>query len=174
MHDDPYMLEDEYIIWNPTLGIRDFVTIERIEGEAEGRVGWLDAPYDMVGPFSVDALERSGRIGFAECFVMSRQRWREDQAELRREAFEAQRKAREKIYEELHRANRRKRAGHGAGEERSHRELLCLPVEGMLEVAQVKAAFRRAARTAHPDVGGSHEHFVRIADARDALLERLF
>ena len=172
MHDDSHALEEEqYIIWNPALGVRDFVTIERIEEGTEGRVGWLDAPYDMVGPFSIDALERSGRIGFAECFVMSRRRWTEERAELRREAFEAQRRAREKLHEELNRANRRKRAGRGA-EERAHRELLCLPAEGVLEVSRIKAAFRRVARTAHPDVGGNHEHFIQIANARDVLLER--
>jgi malonyl CoA-acyl carrier protein transacylase len=30
---------------------------------------------------------------------------------------------------------------------------------------------RRIAKEAHPDVGGSHEQFVRISQARDALLE---
>jgi curved DNA-binding protein CbpA len=33
------------------------------------------------------------------------------------------------------------------------------------------AAFRRLAKTAHPDVGGSNERYRRIASARDALLE---
>jgi curved DNA-binding protein CbpA len=34
----------------------------------------------------------------------------------------------------------------------------------------VLAAYRRRARTAHPDAGGSAEDFVRLAEARDWLL----
>ena len=53
------------------------------------------------------------------------------------------------------------------------RALLALPAEEILEVKQVKAAYRRLVKTAHPDVGGSHERFVQITEARDILLERL-
>ena len=33
-------------------------------------------------------------------------------------------------------------------------------------------AFRRLAQKAHPDTGGSHELFIRITEARNALLGR--
>lgn len=44
--------------------------------------------------------------------------------------------------------------------------------EGALKPAEINAAFRRLAKTAHPDAGGSDEHYRRIAEARDALLEQ--
>ena len=175
MQSSPRPAEDEqWIIWNGTFGIRDFVTIDRVESGPEGRSAWLEEPYDMVGPFSFDELETDGRICFAECTVMSRQRWQEDQAQLRQEAVERYREAQQRIFEELARSNARKRrqAAHmRQSDEKEHRELLCLPVDGELEVSQVKAAYRRLAKKAHPDVGGSHELFVRITEARDMLLE---
>ena len=171
MHDSSRTVEEEqWIIWNGTFGVRDFVTIEKVEARPEGRVAWLEEPYDMVGPFSVDELETQGRISFAECIVMSRQRWQEDQASLREAAFEKQRETQRRVFEELNRSNRRKRR-EVLCDEQEHRELLCLPAEGALEASQVKAAYRRIAKEAHPDVGGSHEQFVRISQARDALLE---
>jgi plasmid stability protein len=177
MHDSPWSAEEEqWIIWNGALGIRDFVTIGRVEVGPGGRNGWLEEPYDMVGPFSLDELETNGRIGFAACTVMSRRRWREDQAELRQEAFERHREAQERLYEELARSNARKRrraTRTQQSNEQEHRELLCLPIDGELEPSQIKAAYRRLAKKAHPDVGGSHEHFVRITEARNALLERI-
>lgn len=37
---------------------------------------------------------------------------------------------------------------------------------------EVHAAFRRAARRAHPDAGGDAESFRRLTEAYDALLSR--
>jgi len=45
-------------------------------------------------------------------------------------------------------------------------------MEGALKPSEINAAFRRLAKTAHPDAGGSGEHYRRIADARDALLRQ--
>ena len=166
--------EEQWIIWNGKLGIRDFVTIGRVKVGPEGRSAWLEAPYDMVGPFSLDELETKGQIGFAKCVVMSRKRWQDDRVRLREEALEKQREARQRIFEELARSNARKRGQASRRQpcdERAHRETLCLPIDGALEVSQIKAAYRRLAKEAHPDVGGSHEQFVRITEARDALLE---
>jgi hypothetical protein len=165
--------EEQFIIWNGSIGIRDFVTIERVEVEPDGRYGWLEEPYDMVGPFSIDELETNGAIRFAACIVMSRQKWQEDQIRLREEAFAKQRKAQEEMFEELFRFNKQKRknTAFSQNNKKEERELLCLPVEGMLEASQIKAAFRKVAKSAHPDVGGSHELFVRITQARDILLE---
>jgi hypothetical protein len=175
MHDSTHSAEEaQWIIWNSSLGIRDFVTVGRVEVGSNGTKAWLEEPYDMVGPFSLDELETDGRISFAACTVMSRRRWQDDQAALRRESFEKRRKARERLFEELARANRRKRRHPGPLQqfsEQEHRELLCLPTDGALEPSQIKAAYRRLAKSAHPDVGGSHEQFVRITEARNALLE---
>ena len=173
MQNDPAFEEEEWIIWNGALGIRDFVTIGRVEVGAGRLDAWLEAPYDMVGPFSLDALRSSGRIGFAECIVMSQKRWREDQAALRRESFEKRRRAEQELFEELKRANKRKRrraAPSPQCDEQEQRALLELPADGELHPSQIKAAYRKLAKRAHPDVGGSHELFVRITDARNALL----
>lgn len=56
-------------------------------------------------------------------------------------------------------------------DDRPHREALNLPLDGALDPARIKAAFRRLAQKAHPNVGGSHEQFVRISRARDVLLD---
>jgi len=53
-----------------------------------------------------------------------------------------------------------------------HREVLNLPMEGALKPSEINAAFRRLAKTAHPDAGGSGEQYRRIAEARDVLLKQ--
>ena len=169
----PYWEEEQWIIWNGALGVRDFVRIDRVEVGPDGRNAWLEEPYGMVGPFDFDELETLGRISFAACIVMSRRRWQEDHARLIEEAYKRRRRTTERMYEELKRANSRKQR-HGSpfrqSSEREHREVLELPIEGELDVIQIKAAYRRLAKVAHPDVGGSHEHFVRITEARDVLI----
>ncbi|MCJ2178180.1 hypothetical protein [Novosphingobium album (ex Hu et al. 2023)] len=147
--------EPDWVIWNGTMGILDMVAI----GRTEGRQGFLAEPYDVVGPFSLDELETGGRIAFGECLVMSRQRWQQDQVDLRMAA-------REKRQAYVMRAA-------FSGDETAHREALELPIGGLLETVQINAAFRRLAKTAHPDAGGSDAEYHRISEARDALLERL-
>lgn len=172
MYDD--VEYEEWIIWNGALGLRDFVMIGRVEDGADGPQAWLDEPYQMCGPFSLDDLMREGQIHFAACTVMSRQTWQQEQAALRREAIKRQREAQQRMYENLSRRNaerRRRMAQTRRFDEREQRQKLELPVEGALELSEIKAAFRRLAKQAHPDVGGSHEHFVMITEARDALVE---
>ena len=53
----------------------------------------------------------------------------------------------------------------------SERLLLGLPGSGEITVEAVRAAFKRAAKAAHPDHGGSTEAFAALVAARDALLE---
>lgn len=147
---------EQWVIWNGSLGILDMTTIGRIEEGEGGRRAFLAPPYGIVGPFSLDALEAEGRIAFGACLVMSRRRWQEDQVELRvaaqkaRRAFQFQPEP--------------------GTDGRAHREALDLPLEGALEPAQINAAFRRLAKAAHPDAGGSDADYRRIAEARDALL----
>jgi hypothetical protein len=169
--------EEEWVIWNGAHGLVTTVTIERVEARADGRMAWLDEPFDMVGPFSLDELETHGRIAFAACIIMSRQRWQDDQVELRRESQEIRRATQKRMDEEFARfsSNRSGYQGYQDNrkpfDERKHRETLNLPADGKLEPRQVNAAFRRLAQKAHPDVGGSNEQFVRITEARNALLE---
>jgi hypothetical protein len=149
--------KEEWVVWNGSLGVLDTVAIGRIEAGEGGRSAYLAPPYGVVGPFSLDELETRGRIAFGECLVMSRQRWQEDQVELR---IEAREKRRAFLFQP-----------DVDYDDREHREVLNLPMEGALEPSEINAAFRRLAKTAHPDAGGSDEHYRRIAEARDALLE---
>jgi len=148
----------EWVVWNGSMGILDLATIGHIEDGEGGRSAFLAPPYGVVGPFSLDELETRGRIAFGECLVMSRQRWQEDQVSLRLEARE---KRRAFLFQPDF-----------DDDDQEHREVLNLPMEGALKPSEINAAFRRLAKTAHPDAGGSNEHYRRIAEARDALLEQ--
>jgi len=149
--------KEEWVVWNGSMGILDMATIGHIEDGDGGRSAFLAPPYGMVGPFSLDELETRGRIAFGECLVMSRQRWQEDQVGLRLEARE---KRRAFLFQP------------DFDDDQEHREVLNLPMDGALKPSEINAAFRRLAKTAHPDAGGSNEHYRRIAEARDALLEQ--
>lgn len=162
--------DEEWIIWNGSIGIRDFVTIGRID--ADKRLAWLEEPYHMVGPFSLDELAAEGLIRFAECVVMSKQRWQNDREKLRQEALKHRYQAQREMVEELERYNRRKINAQNAIQ-KEYRMLLNLPEGGTLEIAQIKTAYRKAAKKAHPDAGGSQELFIRIKEACDALIEWL-
>lgn len=150
--------EEKWVIWNGSLGVLDMAAIGHIEDGKAGRTACLAPPYDVVGPFSLDELEAQGRVTFGACLVMSRQRWQEDQVDLRVEA-QKQRRALMNWLES------------GGDDDREHREVLNLPMEGALEPSEINAAFRRRAKTAHPDAGGSSEDYRRIAEARDMLLK---
>ncbi len=147
--------KEEWVVWNGSLGILDKVMIGHVEEGEGGRSAFLAPPYDVVGPFSLDELQTQGRVAFGACLVMSRQRWREDQDDLRREALEKRRAALFKL---------------DFDDDQEYREVLNLPMEGALKTAEINAAFRQAAKIAHPDAGGSDEDYRNITEARDALL----
>ena len=165
--------EEEWVIWNGSSGLVTMVKIGSVEVGAGSRTTWLDEPFDMVGPFSLDELDTHGQIAFAACIVMSRQRWQDYQVELWRESLKIRRAAEEQINERFTQIS----GAHSYQDNRKpfddhqHRETLNLPIDGKLEPRQINAAFRRLAQKAHPDVGGSNEQFVRITEARNALLE---
>ena len=52
-----------------------------------------------------------------------------------------------------------------------NRRLLGLAFEGDLSGPAIAAAFREAAKTAHPDRGGTTDEFARLVAARDALID---
>lgn len=171
--DDRSADEEEWVIWNGALGLVTTVTIARVEVDTLGSYAWLDEPFDMVGPFSLDELQTHGRIAFAACIVMSRRRWQDDQVELRRESLNIRRAEAQRIneqFERLYGGRGRHQVNRKPIDERQHRQALNLPIDGMLESSQIKAAFRRLAQKAHPDAGGSNEQFIRITEARNALL----
>jgi hypothetical protein len=52
-----------------------------------------------------------------------------------------------------------------------HRQMLGLPFGRRLSVPEIQQAYKRAAKTSHPDGGGSVRDFVRLSAARDALIK---
>lgn len=169
-----YDEEEQWVIWNSAYGIVDTVVLGRVERAQNTANAWLSEPYDMVGPFSLNELEENGQINYAACTIMSRQRWKKDQVKLRQESLKKRREA-QRLFEEHVRENsyKRVRSGHFMTlSEKQCRELLNLPVSGVIKSSQIKTAYRKIVKKTHPDVGGSQETFVQITEARDVLLER--
>jgi hypothetical protein len=52
-----------------------------------------------------------------------------------------------------------------------YRQLLGLPFGRYLAATEIHRAFKRAAKTAHPDGGGSEGAFLELSAARDALMK---
>jgi hypothetical protein len=52
------------------------------------------------------------------------------------------------------------------------RKLLGLPIDGLLSGPEIHTAFRRAAKTMHPDAGGSEEAFRELVAAQDMLVKQ--
>jgi hypothetical protein len=52
-----------------------------------------------------------------------------------------------------------------------HRQMLGLPFGRRLTTPEIQQAYKRAAKTSHPDGGGSVRDFVRLSAARDALMK---
>jgi hypothetical protein len=55
--------------------------------------------------------------------------------------------------------------------EERYREKLGLPLGRHLSGAEIRQAYKRAAKTAHPDAGGSAEEFLELSEAREALIK---
>jgi hypothetical protein len=54
--------------------------------------------------------------------------------------------------------------------EARHRQMLGLPPDRHLSAPEIHQAFKHAAKTVHPDAGGSAAQFLEISAARDALI----
>ncbi len=54
--------------------------------------------------------------------------------------------------------------------EQQHRQLLGLPLDRRLSAPEIHRAWKRAARSAHPDAGGSAQAFLALSAAREALI----
>jgi len=163
MEDFTEYLEDEFIIWNCSFGVRDFVSIGEIKKEKQLTKIWLEDPYDMVGPLNLEELLLDGEINFAACIIMTKQRWEKNQQKLRQEAYKKQKKIHQEFQEN-------KKQLHQQNNQQEYRKLLSLPLTGKLKVSQIKAAYKKLAKAKHPDVGGTHEKFVLITEAKEALI----
>lgn len=52
-----------------------------------------------------------------------------------------------------------------------HRQLLGLPLGSRLSAPEIHRAWKRAAKSAHPDAGGSAQAFQALSAAREALMK---
>jgi hypothetical protein len=71
------------------------------------------------------------------------------------------------------RFGKRRSAGETMTPEERCRRLLGLPSGRRLFGPEIKQAYKRAAKTAHPDAGGSARDFRALSEARDALMKAL-
>lgn len=170
MPEDESYLYENFVIWNSEFGVRGFVTLGEIDNQ--NKEAWLEEPYEMVGPFCLDTLCSSGKISFEACMVMTQEYWQKERFNLHHESLIKQQQAQARFYEEIKKHNQRRQTLQQTSE-KEHRILLRLPLEEQLQEAQIKEAFKKIAKQAHPDVGGSHELFIQITTARDTLLENI-
>jgi|SRR5882757_2184489 len=66
---------------------------------------------------------------------------------------------------------RRHRVPKAPTQEDQYRQLLGLPLGRRLAATEIQQAFKRAAKTVHPDGGGNDAAFLELAAARDALIK---
>jgi hypothetical protein len=55
--------------------------------------------------------------------------------------------------------------------EENYRQMLGLPLGRRLARAEIRQAYKRAAKTAHPDAGGNTEEFLALSAAQEALMK---
>jgi hypothetical protein len=55
--------------------------------------------------------------------------------------------------------------------EERYRQMLGVPLGRRLSGAEIQRAYKRAAKTAHPDGGGTTQKFLELSAARDALMK---
>ena len=56
-------------------------------------------------------------------------------------------------------------------QEERDRQLLGLPLDRRLTLLEIQRAYKRVAKTAHPDAGGSAQDFLALSAAREALMK---
>jgi hypothetical protein len=55
--------------------------------------------------------------------------------------------------------------------EECHRQLLGLPLDRCLTLSEIHSAYKRVAKSAHPDAGGSAREFQALSAAHEALMK---
>ena len=69
------------------------------------------------------------------------------------------------------RFGKRRKVGEIPTPDEYHRRMLGLPLGRRLFGPEIQQAYKRAAKTLHPDAGGSEQAFTELSAARDALLK---
>lgn len=164
-------LEEDYIIYNKDIVLRDYVWIEKIITKDEKIIAYLEEPYEMVY-FDIEEIISNGKISFEACEVYTMNKWKEDEKKIQKEAFFQQRKNQQDFNESINN-HFRKKEKLNTQNEKKYRQLLSLPIVGNLEEKQIKTAYKIIVKKVHPDVGGSHETFIEVTKAKDILLEKI-
>lgn len=171
MQDYEQFLEEDYIIYNKDIILRDFIWIEKIEAKGYKVIAYLEEPYEMVF-FDLEELILNGKIAFESCEIFTTQKWEEDKEIIQKEAFFTQRKNQKEFNENIN-SFFRKKENSNQQIEKKYRKLLDLPIHGQLEKTQIKTAYKIIVKKVHPDVGGTHESFIEVARAKDILLDNI-
>ena len=164
------LLEDEFIVWNSALGIRDYATVGEVKKDGDSFFIWMDEPYEMVGPLDFHELCRLGELKFEACSILTKQKWQDNYIFLKQESY----KKRQKSFQDFERFNNMRESVKQSKElekQRESRELLSLPSSGKLTLSQIKNAYKKMVKTEHPDLGGNDERFIRVTEAKDALMK---
>jgi hypothetical protein len=137
----------EWFVWNAFKGGVETASIAKTRKDKWNTSALLTEPYGTkVEWINLDALENLGRVESRGYVVLSPEQW----------AIE-----REALHEKL---SNTKFGRFGALDplEAEYRRVLNLPNHGPLSKSEIEYAYRIAAKTSHPDVGGHEEHFKRV------------
>jgi hypothetical protein len=107
--------------------------------------------------FNLDELEKRGRVETRGYVILSPEQWT-----IERDALLEKLSKKKVQFPPLDTL------------EIEYRSVLKLPNHGPLSKSEIEYAYRTAAKSSHPDVGGNEKDFKRVSEAKDALVARGF
>lgn len=148
----------EWVLWNTTTHQSATARIGHFLDFKYGMTAMMEPPFDeTVGAFGLKTLIEEGRTeGHHGWVVFSPSRWIKDEAMLR-----AKPKPKTMIWEDSEDRERLQ-----------HKQALGLPLSGKITEADIEAAFRARAKSAHPDTGGDAADFRKLTEAKEFLLKQ--
>jgi len=148
----------EWFVWNAFKGGVETASIAKTRKDKWNTSALLCEPYGAsVEWFNLDELEKRGRVETRGYVILSPEQWM-----IEREA----------LLEKLSKTKARVQFPPLDPLEMEYRSVLNLPNHGPLSKSEIEYAYRKAAKTSHPDVGGKEEQFKRVSEAKDTLLTR--
>jgi len=148
----------EWFVWHSFKGNVETASIAETRKDKYSPSARLSAPHDAkVGWFDLDELEKHGRVETNGYVVLSPEQWARD---------------REALHEKLSKTKVTTWPTALNPLDADHRRVLGLPGQGPLCKSEIEYAYRNAAKTSHPDSGGSEAKFRRVSEAREALLRQ--
>ena len=149
----------EWFVWNEFKGTVDTASIATTRKDKWNISALLQEPYgSRVEWFNLDELEKRGRVATRGHVLLSPEQWAIERDAL----LEKFLKEKARRFPPLDPA------------EVAYRKVLKLPLQGPLSKAEIEYAYRIAAKTSHPDVGGDEQQFKRVFEAKDVLVAREF